>query len=67
MQDHMELFSTATKPLVWRLRLRGQKAQSLHYWHIVGKNLKSINQYKYLGIVLDTELPDDKDIQKQLR
>jgi len=32
-----------------------------------GKNLKYINQYKCLGIVLDTELPDDKDIQKQLR
>jgi len=34
-----------------------------------GKNLKSVNhnQYKYLGLVLDTELPDDKDIQRQLR
>jgi len=32
-----------------------------------GKNLKSVNQYKYLGAVLDTELPDDKDIQRQLR
>jgi len=26
-----------------------------------GKNLKSTNQYKYLGAVLDTELPDDRD------
>jgi len=24
-----------------------------------------VNQYKYLGIVLDTELSDDKDIQWQ--
>jgi len=32
-----------------------------------GQNVKSINQYKHLGIVLDTELSDDKDIQKQLR
>jgi len=32
-----------------------------------GKNLKSVNQCKYLGAVLDTELPDDKDIQRQLR
>jgi len=33
-----------------------------------GKNLKSVNHYKYLGAVavLDTELSDDKDIQKQL-
>jgi len=32
-----------------------------------GKNLKSVNQYKYLRDVLDTELSDDKDIQRQLR
>jgi len=31
------------------------------------KNLKSVNQYKYLGAVLDTALSDDKDIQRQLR
>ena len=29
--------------------------------------VKSVNQYKYLGIVLDTELSDDKDIQRQLQ
>jgi len=29
-----------------------------------GQNVKSVNQYKYLGI---TELSDDKDIQRQLR
>jgi len=27
-----------------------------------GQNVKSINQCKYLGIVLETELSDDKDI-----
>jgi len=45
-----------------------QKAQSSHYRHMGGKNLKSVNHYKYLGAVavLDTELSDDKDIQKQL-
>jgi len=29
--------------------------------------VKSVDQYKYLGILLDTELSDDKDIQRQLR
>jgi len=29
-----------------------------------GKNLKSVNQYKYLGAVLGTELPDDKNSQR---
>jgi len=32
-----------------------------------GQNVKSVKSYKYLGIVLDTELSDDKDIQIQLR
>jgi len=32
-----------------------------------GKNLKSVNHYKYLGSVLNAELSDDKDIQRQLR
>jgi len=67
MQNHMEIFSTATKLFVWRLRLRVQKPQSLHYCHMGGKNLKSVKQYKYLEAVLDTEFPDDKDIQRQLR
>jgi len=32
-----------------------------------GQNVKSVKNYKYLGVVLDTELSDDKDIQRQLR
>ena len=28
-----------------------------------GQSLKSVNHYKYLGIVLDTELSNDKDIR----
>ena len=67
MQNHMEIFSTTANVFIWRLRLRAQKAQSLHYWRMGGKNLKSVNQYRYLGAVLDTELPDDKDIQTQPR
>jgi len=34
-----------------------------HGW----KNLNYVNQYKYLGAVLDAEPPDDKDIKRQLR
>jgi len=65
MQNRREIFSTAAKLLAWRLRV--QKAQSPHYWQMGGKNLKSVNHYKYLGGVLNTELSDDKDIQRQLR
>ena len=32
-----------------------------------GQYVNSVDQYKYLGILLDTELADDKDIQRQLR
>jgi len=32
-----------------------------------GENLKSVNQCKNLGAVLDTELSDNKDIQRQLQ
>jgi len=67
MQNRMQIFSTAAKLLVWRLRLRVQKAQSPHYWQKAGKNLKSVNHYKCLGTVLNTELSDNKDIQRQLR
>ena len=56
MQNRMEIFSTAAKLLVWRLRLWVQKAQSPHFWQMGGKNLKSVNHYRYLRAVLNTEL-----------
>jgi len=68
MHNRIEIFSTAEKLFVWHLRLRVQKVQSpQHYWQMGGKNVKSVNHYKYLGAVLNTELSDDKDIQRQLR
>jgi len=67
MQNHMEIFSTTAKLFVWLLRVRVQKARSPHYWHMGGKDQKYPNQYKYLVAVLDTELSDDKDIQRPLR
>ena len=67
MQNGMELFSTTAKLFVWHLRPRVQKSWSLHYWQMGGQNVKSVNHYKYLGVVLDTALSDDKDIQRQLR
>ena len=36
-------------------------------WKLGGQYVKSVDQYKYLRIVLDTELSDDKGIQRQLR
>ena len=48
-------------------KAKNVKSTVTHYWHMGGKNLKSVDQYKYLGAALDTELSDDKDIQRQLR
>ena len=66
MQNRMGLLSTATKLFVWCFRLRVQKAQPTPLLKLGGQYAKSVYHYKYLGIVLDAELSDDKDIQKQL-
>ena len=65
MQNRMELFSTAAKLFVWHLRLRHKK----HCNPIADTGYaksKICFHYKYLGIVLDIELSDEKDIQRQL-
>ena len=66
MQNRMELFSTAAKLFVWRLRLSA-KSTVTTLLTLYGQNVQSIKHYKYLGILLDTELSNDKDIHRQLR
>ena len=61
MQNRMELVSTATK------LAKSAKSTATPVLKLGGQYVKSVNQYKYLGIVLDTELSDDKDIPRQLR
>jgi len=34
---------------------------------LCGQNVKSVDKHKYPSIALDTELSDDKDIQRQQR
>jgi len=67
MQNRMGLFSTATKLFVWRLSTKSAKSTATPVLKLGGQYEKSVDQYKYLGIVLDTELSDGKDIQRQLR
>jgi len=64
-ESHGNIFNYS-KTVCMTLKAKSAKSTVTHYWRMVGKNLKSVNQYKYLGPVLDTELPDDKDIQRQL-
>jgi len=48
-------------------KTRSAKSTVFSLLTLGGQNVKSVNHYKYLGIVLDAELSDDKDIQRQLR
>jgi len=46
---------------------KSAKSTAIALLKLSGKYVKFVDQHKYLGIVLDTELSDDKDIQRQLR
>ena len=43
------------------------KSTATPVFKLGGQYVKSVDQYKCLGILLDTELSDHKDIQRQLR
>ena len=55
------------KTLSMTFKAKSEKSTVTPLLTLDGQNVKSINQYEYLGIVWDTELSDDKDIQRQLR
>jgi len=48
-------------------KARSAKSTATPVLKLGGQYVKSVDQYKYLGILLDTELSDDKDMQRQLR
>ena len=49
------------------LKAKSAKSTATPLLKLGGQYVKYVDQHKYLGIVLDTELSDDKDIQRQLR
>jgi len=63
----MKSFSTAAKLFVLCQRLRVQESTAILLLTLSVLKVKYISRYKYLGIVLDIELSDDKDIQRQMR
>ena len=65
-ESHWNILN-CNKTICATLRLRAQKARSSRCWHYGVQRVKTVSHYKYLGIVLDTELWDDRDIQRQLR
>jgi len=55
------------KTVSMTFKAKSAKSTATPLLKLGGQYVKSVDQYKYLGIVLDTELSDDKDIQRQLR
>jgi len=44
-------------------KAKSAKSTATPVLKLEGQYVNFVDQYKYLGIVLDTELSDDKDIQ----
>jgi len=65
-ESHGIIFN-CNKTVCMTFKARSAKSTATPSLKLGGQYVKSVDQYKYLGIVLDTELSDDKDIQRQLR
>jgi len=65
-ESHGIIFN-CNKTVCMTFKAKGAKSIVTPLLTLVGQNVKSVNHYKYLGIVLDTELSDNKDIKRQLR
>ena len=61
------IISNCNKIVYMTFKAKSAKGIATPLLKLGGQYAKSVDQYKYLGIVLDTELSDDKDIQRQLR
>ena len=55
------------KTVCMTVKAKSAKSTATPVLKLGGQYVKSVDQYNHLGIVLDTELSDAKDIQRQLR
>jgi len=65
-ESHGIIFN-CNKTVCMTFKAKRAKSTATPVLKLGGQYIKSVDQYKYLGIVLHTELSDDKDIQRQLR
>jgi len=65
-ESHVIIFN-CNKIVCMTFKTKSAKSRATPLLKLVGQYVKYVDQYKYLGIVSDTELSDDKDIQRQLR
>ena len=65
-ESHGIIFN-CNKTVCMTFKAKRAKSTATPIFKLGGQYVKSVDQYKYLGILLDTELSDDNDIQRQLR
>ena len=65
-ESHGIIFN-CNKTVCITFKAKSAKSTATPVLELDGQYVKSVDRYKYLGILLDTELSDDKDIQRQLR
>jgi len=61
------IISNCNKPVSMTFKAKSAKRTAITLLKLGGQYGKFVDQHKYLRIALDTELSDDKDIQRQLR
>jgi len=62
-----EIIFDRSKTVCMMFKAKTAKSTVIPLLTVGVQKVKSVSHYKYLGIVRDTELSDDKDIQTQLR
>jgi len=65
-ESHWIIFN-CNKTICMTFKAKSAESTATPVLKFGGQYLKSVDQYKYLGILLDTGLSDDKDIQRQLQ
>jgi len=65
-ESHGIIFN-CNKTVCMTFKAKNARSTATPVLKLGGQYVNSVDQYKYLGILLDTELLDDKDIQRQLR
>jgi len=64
-KSHGIIFNS-NKTVCMTIKAKSANSAATPLLKLGGQYVKSVDQYKHLGIVIDTELSDDKDIQRQL-
>jgi len=65
-ESHGVIFN-CNKTVCMTFKAKSARSTATPVLKLGGQYVNFVDRYKYLGILLDTELSDDKDIQRQLR